>query len=128
MITYTAEVNLTKSDSKIKGFATLILNMGAGSIALDGFKIIEGQKGLFVAPPSVKGNKPKEDGTFPYFDTVMFRENKEEGEWFGEMQKAAYNAIMTAYNEKAKGVGATPPTNDRPVSRPRNPATSPAAW
>ena len=42
---------LEKEDSKIKGISTVIIN---DSIAIHGIRIVEGEKGLFIAMPSRK--------------------------------------------------------------------------
>lgn len=51
-----------EGDSKLKGFATVTLN---GVLMIHGIKIVEGEKGLFVAMPSRKTKEKFVDTVHP---------------------------------------------------------------
>ena len=92
---FSAKVNLIPNpQGKTVAFATLTIN---DTIAIDGFRIIAGDKGDFVSAPSEKGRKADENGKFPYWDKVRFFEDKEEGTFRGPIQEQAYTAILAAY-------------------------------
>lgn len=79
-------VNVTKvekEDSKVKGFATIIVD---DAIAIHNIRIIAGQKGLFVAMPSKKTDEDK------YTDIVH--------PITSEIREEINQAIMNCYNSK----------------------------
>ena len=90
MFSYNIRVRRINS-SKLKAVATVSIE---ALMEIDGFKIINGSKGLFVSVPSHKGTV-QEDGVSveKYFDDVRFP--GEAGKEFGEELKAA---ILTAYH------------------------------
>ena len=90
---FSYEINLRKINKpglKIKGVASIVID---GVMSVDGFKIIEGSKGLFVSVPNHKGSV-MEDGVKvdKYFDDVRFL--GEEGVLFGQELK---EAILSDY-------------------------------
>lgn len=73
---FTAKVfTLTNSTSKLKGFAKVTID---DLVTMDGFKIFEGPKGLFVGVPSQKSAKPSAEGKDQYFDQILFTDTSEE--------------------------------------------------
>ncbi len=72
-----------KSDSKIKAFANIVIE---DAIKIEGFKIIDGAKGLFVGMPSTKDAK----GNFK--DLVYPISN--------EARKMLVDKILASYNKK----------------------------
>ena len=92
MFSYNIQVRkINKPGLKIKAVASIIID---DIMSIDGFKIIEGSKGLFVSVPNHKGTI-MEDGVKveKYFDDVRFL--GEEGNTFSQELKTA---IMEAYN------------------------------
>ena len=60
MFSYTVKVNpLPRPLGKIVGFASLLID---DVLEVNGFRIINGQKGLFVSPPQHKGKGKDENG------------------------------------------------------------------
>lgn len=97
-----------RDGSKLKGFATLIIN---DIIHVDGFSIIEGRNGLFVSPPQEKYEK---DGETKYARKVKFFEDTEEGVYSGPIQQSAMNAILDEYSRaSAQGGGSRPSNGNR---------------
>lgn len=89
-----------RDGSKLKGFATLIIN---DIIHVDGFSIIEGRNGLFVSPPQEKYEK---DGETKYARKVKFFEDTEEGVFSGPIQQSAMSVILDEYSRaSAQGGG-----------------------
>ena len=82
------------NNPKLKGVASLIID---DVIEIDGFKIINGSKGLFVSVPSHKGTI-MEDGVKveKYFDDVRFP-----GEQAQEVGQEIKQAILSEYNATA---------------------------
>lgn len=116
------------NNAKLKGVASLIID---DVIEIDGFKIINGSKGLFVSVPSHKGTV-MEDGTKveKYFDDVRFP-----GEQGQEVGQEIKQAILTEYNSasdplasnasqsnavKAKQTAASNTDNSKDSSPPRD--------
>lgn len=82
---YTAKVNLTKKDdSKVKAYVSLIIE---NCFVVEGLRVIDGQKGLFVSMPNrkIKDNKYK-DICYPI--TAQERQN-------------IIDVVIEAYHEKA---------------------------
>ena len=90
MFSYNIRVRKINSP-KLKAVATVTVD---DLMEIDGFKIINGSKGLFVSVPSHKGTV-QEDGVSveKYFDDVRFP--GEAGKEFADELKAA---ILTAYH------------------------------
>lgn len=90
MFSYSIRVRRINSP-KLKAVATVTVE---DLMEIDGFKIINGSKGLFVSVPSHKGTV-QEDGVSveKYFDDVRFP--GEAGKEFGDELK---QAILTAYH------------------------------
>lgn len=126
-VTFNASVNLIPNQSSnLRAFATLFIQVGDNTaVAVNGFRVIEGAKGLFVAAPATKSSQPGEDGKYKYYDDVRFLEEKPEGVWQGPVEKAAKDAILEAYGAAigqeargdAAGAQADPPerSEQRPV-------------
>lgn len=75
-------VNPTPNGDKVKAYASV--NIG-GIYAIKNLRIIEGNKGLFVAMPSVKNHKGE-------YDDIFFPITK-------ESRKAFNDAVLTAYEQ-----------------------------
>lgn len=90
MFSYRIKVRKINS-AKLKGVASLVID---DVIEIDGFKIIDGSKGLFVSVPSHKGTI-MEDGVKveKYFDDVRFP-----GEQAQEVGNEIKQAILAEYN------------------------------
>lgn len=90
MFSYRIKVRKINSP-KLKGVATLTID---DVLEVDGFKIIDGSKGLFVSVPSHKGTI-MEDGVKveKYFDDVRFP-----GEQGAEISQEIKQAILSEYN------------------------------
>lgn len=93
MFSYRIKVRKINS-AKLKGVASLIID---DVLEVDGFKIINGSKGLFVSVPSHKGTI-MEDGVKveKYFDDVRFP-----GEQGQEISQEIKQAILSEYNSAA---------------------------
>lgn len=113
MFSYSIRVREINSP-KLKAVATVIVE---DLMELEGFKIINGSKGLFVSVPSHKGTV-QEDGVSveKYFDDIRFP--GEAGKEFGDELKAA---ILTAY----QNLNNSQPANSAPPQEAR--ATAAAA-
>ncbi len=76
MFNYEVKVKNVNS-GKLKAVASLVIE---GLIEIDGFKIYEGSKGLFVSVPSHKGTGKDEQGNQieKYYDDVRFTDEKGE--------------------------------------------------
>ena len=95
MFSYSISVRpLNNKNSKLKAFVTVTID---DIMDLEGFKIIDGSKGLFVSVPSHKGTVT-EDGVSveKYFDDIRFR--GEDGSSFAEELKAS---IINEYNSSS---------------------------
>lgn len=87
------EVRLTlREEPKLKAFANITFD---DAFVVRGLKIIEGDKGLFVAMPSKKGK----DGV--YRDIAHPVTN--------EMRKKIENAVLAKYEKVLAGVEGSPP-------------------
>ena len=112
MFSYSISVRpLNNSNSKLKAFVTVTID---DILDLEGFKIIDGSKGLFVSVPSHKGTV-MEDGVSveKYFDDVRFK--GEDGISFAEELKAS---IINEYNNY------TPPSSNSTTSNASRAATA----
>lgn len=72
-----------KNSGNVKAYASV--NIGS-AFAVKNLRIIEGNKGLFVAMPSVKNHKGE-------YDDIFFAISK-------ESRAALNNAVITAYEQK----------------------------
>ena len=101
---------------KLVGFAKIIIE---DALVLDGFKIFDGSKGLFLSPPSREG-KDKE-GNKSYFDQIIFLtgEDAPAKETAMQIKKEFEEAVIAAYNQKS---GAREPkkTKEEPKSDGKN--------
>ena len=70
MFSYSFKIRRINTNSKLKAFVTIVID---DVLEVDGFKIIDGSKGLFVSAPSHKGTV-NEDGqqVEKWFDDVRF--------------------------------------------------------
>lgn len=98
---FSYEINLRKISNpnlKIKAVASVVID---GIMSVDGFKVINGSKGLFVSVPNHKGSI-MEDGVKvdKYFDDVRFL-----GEEGNAIAQEIKSSILDAYNS---GGGSTP--------------------
>jgi len=133
MFSYSISVRrINNPNSKLKAFATVTID---DLLDLEGFKIINGSKGLFVSVPSHKGNV-MEDGVSveKYFDDIRFK--GDEGIAFAEELKTSIineytksnstqsskpnRAAAAAANSKASdkitsGTDSTPPKERKPL-------------
>ena len=92
MFSYEIKVRrITKPNLKIKAVASLLID---GIMSIEGFKVIDGSKGLFVSVPNHKGTI-MEDGVKvdKYFDDVRFL-----GEEGVSISQEIKDAILQAYN------------------------------
>ena len=78
---------------KTRAFVQLTVNK---VLSIDGFKIVEGSNGLFVAAPQHKG-KNKEGGD-TWYDDVRFLGDKPEGVYRTPFQDEVYKAMIAKYN------------------------------
>lgn len=95
MFSYEIKIRkITKPNLKIKAVASLIVD---GIMSIEGFKIIDGSKGLFVSVPNHKGTV-MEDGVKidKYFDDVRFL-----GEEGVSVSQEIKDAILQAYNSNS---------------------------
>ena len=95
MFSYTARINPLKNPiGKIVGFASLIIDE---VFEVNGFRIIEGSKGLFVSPPQHKGKGKDDEGNEvdTWYDDVRFLGDNSE-----EISKEIKQAILDNYLEK----------------------------
>ena len=99
MFSYRIKVRKINS-AKLKGVAQLIID---DVIEIDGFKIIDGSKGLFVSVPSHKGTV-MEDGVKvdKYFDDVRFP-----GEQGAEIAQEIKQAILNEFNSTSDPLSST---------------------
>ena len=105
MFSYSISVRpINNPNSKLKAFATVTID---DLLDLEGFKIIDGSKGLFVSVPSHKGTV-MEDGVSveKYFDDIRFK--GDEGYAFAEELK---NSIINEYNNSSNT--ASPPATNQ---------------
>ena len=116
---FSYEINLrkiTKPGLKIKAVASIIID---GFMSVDGFKVIEGSKGLFVSVPNHKGTVMEEGiKVDKYFDDVRFI--GEEGISFGQELK---EAILAEYRNGASS-SYTPPSRGQAASAHAKPKAS----
>ena len=94
MFSYTVKVNpLPRPLGKIVGFASLLID---DVLEVNGFRIINGQKGLFVSPPQHKGKGKDENGNEidKWYDDVRFI-----GETSEDVSKEIKESILNSYNE-----------------------------
>ena len=83
----TRVTKLDNPESKLKALATIVLN---GNFAVGGIKVIETEKGMYVAMPNHLGkDKQYYDDCYPVT---------------AEMRKAINKAVMTAYENNATAV------------------------
>ena len=79
---------------KTRAFVQLTVNK---VLSIDGFKIIEGSNGLFVAAPQHKG-KNKEGGD-AWYDDVRFLGEKPDGVYRTPFQDEVYKSMIAKYNQ-----------------------------
>ncbi|MAH45920.1 hypothetical protein CMI37_08815 [Candidatus Pacearchaeota archaeon] len=113
MFSYSISVrNFKNRNSKLKAFVTVTID---DVMDLEGFKVIEGSKGLFVSVPSHKGTVEEEGVRVDkYFDDVRFK--GEDGVAFGEELK---QSIIEAYKKSASS-GSGPSNTSRAASAAAN--------
>lgn len=94
-LSFSARINRVKNpNGPTKAFAILVVN---DLIEIDGFRVVEGPKGLFVGVPNEPGKTPKEDGSTQYFDKVRFLDANEKG--FSETRDLIQQTILEVYSE-----------------------------
>ena len=111
-LTLSAKVNVLKDPKgSMRAYATLVVD---GLIEINGFRVIEGSKGLFAAAPQTKGSKPDENGKDQYFDDVRYSDADEKG--FSDTKNQVQSCILEAYGaalgEGTRANTATARTND----------------
>lgn len=125
---FSAKVNLLKNQtSSLRAFATVIVD---GLLEINGFRIIEGAKGLFVASPSKPSPTPGADGKTQYFDDVRFTDADERG--FSETKDQLQAVVLEAYKEltssATRGVVANARTEDPKPTNKKPPLARTATW
>ena len=100
MFSYTVKVRKVNG-AKIKAIASLVIDE---VLEIDGFKVINGINGLFVAVPSHKG-EILEDGVKveKYFDDIRFK-----GDDSAAVAQEIKSAILDAYNNGSYSSPSTP--------------------
>jgi DNA-binding cell septation regulator SpoVG len=123
-LTFTAKVNrISNPRGALRAFATLVIN---DVVEINGFRILEGSKGTWAAPPQKKGSKPDpETGKDVYYDEVRFNEPKQEGQFRGPVAEQALAAVMAAYNAGSVTTGGT---DSRPSPSGERPQAKQARW
>jgi DNA-binding cell septation regulator SpoVG len=107
MFSYDAKVFVLPNPLKL-GKSTVLARAAVvidGTVELPDFRIMDTNGQKWVASPSQKGSKPKEDGTFPYFDTVRFIDARAEGERHSPVQKEIIEFLLHKYTEAVSGKG-----------------------
>jgi DNA-binding cell septation regulator SpoVG len=128
---FSAKVSLIPDPKGVmKAYATLIIN---DLVEINGFRVIEGSKGTFVAPPHTKWAKTGEDGKDQYFDDVRFSDRDEKG--FSDTKTLVQNTILEAYGvllgqnlSTSRGNTATARTDDPKPTGKRPGMRAPANW
>ena len=96
MFSYTVKVNqLPRPLGKIVGFASLVID---DVLEVNGFRIINGQKGLFVSPPQHKGKGKDENGNEveKWYDDVRFIGDQSE-----DVSKEIKESILSSFNQNS---------------------------
>jgi DNA-binding cell septation regulator SpoVG len=100
-LSFSAKVNLVKNpQGPLRAYATVIID---GLVEINGFRVVEGTKGLFVAAPQTKGTKQTEDGKDQYFDDVRFSDADEKG--ISETKQKVQQAVLEAYGQAVGNAG-----------------------
>ena len=121
MFSYSFKIRPINKASKLKAFVTIVID---DVMEVDGFKIIDGSKGLFVSAPSHKGTV-NEDGqqVEKWFDDVRFVGDNAM-DIAAEIKRAIieqYNSNSYSSNRGAAASAHTSNTNSAPASnRPSN--------
>lgn len=133
-VQYNATVNLVNTQgSSLRAFATVFVKIDDEfTVALNGFRVIEGSKGIFVTPPQTKANKPDENGKFKYYNDIRFlEEDLPEGTYDGPQEKAAKDAVLEAYGAAigtATRGGAASAQANQPQRTESRPTHTPSNW
>lgn len=121
---FSAKITVPENQTgSLRAFATLVIDE---LIELQGLRVVEGAKGLFVAMPSTKSNKKDEEGKDIWYDNIRFQDWDDEAkssatrQLIGEIVLAAYNK-QTKQNTRQQSANARTtgarPTNNRPANR-----------
>jgi DNA-binding cell septation regulator SpoVG len=105
------------NSGKLRAFANVIFKTrpdGDGVIIISGFKVFDGQNGLWVARPSQKKNNSNE-----YVDLVSLVRDKENDnkptaesqEWMDEVS----DAVLRAYNRAMQAENSSPVQSSQPT-------------
>lgn len=95
---FDAVIHRTEGTGNLLAYATLIISDGDERISIDGFKVMNGQNGMWISLPRQESNKIDEKtGKKVWFDTTHFLEEKEDMYTPGPLQQKARNAILEAY-------------------------------
>lgn len=87
-----AEISMATGEwNKTRAFVTVKLGCG---LTVNGVKVIQGGKGLFVGMPSIQ-RKNKESGAMEWKDCCFFEDDED--------RKSFQDAIIEAYNAKTGG-------------------------
>lgn len=84
-----SSISKIENDSKVKALASVVIN---GEFAVRGIRVLEGEKGLFVAMPNKKYGDEYSDIAFPITT---------------EARTALNNAVMNGYNQLMQSEGKT---------------------
>lgn len=99
MFSYRFDYTPLNSGGKAKAFVSIIID---DVLRLDGFKIMESDRGLWVAPPQEKGSKPDANGNDQWFKRVRFVDEKaDEKDWQTPMEQEVYTEMISGYEQFA---------------------------
>ena len=93
------QINTTKGDYSTKAFAKVVFN---DALCVDGIKIIEGTKGLFIGMPSKENYKKAVESGGDRFRDVCFPINKEARQMISDKVIAAYQNLAKGGKGKSK--------------------------
>jgi len=101
MFSYDAKVfplttELRFGNSSVKARASLVID---DTLEIQNFRVMETNGSLWVALPSVKANKPDENGKFRYYDEIRFIDPRAEGEKQSPRQREICQFILSKYME-----------------------------
>jgi DNA-binding cell septation regulator SpoVG len=99
MFSYEVKVfPLKNPKGSLKAFGSLVIE---DQIEVKGFRIMDGQYGLWVAVPQKEG-KPDEQGKRTWWPDVIFLEEKEEDQKFGALQHSINQAFIAKFESVSR--------------------------
>lgn len=93
-------INRTKGSGTLKAYADVEVNFGNDVVQLKGFKVMDGENGLWAAPPSNPGKPNAETGKISYFSTLEFSQS---------LEYAIKDAIVSAFESDKVSKSLIPP-------------------